>query len=51
MNYPFNKPQNEPVLDYEPGSPKKNALKLRIKELKSENIVAVSYTHLRAHET
>ena len=39
MNYPFNKPQNEPVLDYEPGSPKKDALKLRIKELKSENIV------------
>ena len=39
MNYLFNKPRNEPVSDYEPGSPKKDALKLRIKELKSENIV------------
>ena len=38
MNYPFNKPQNEPVSDYEPGS-SKDALKLRIMELKSENIV------------
>ena len=38
MSYPFNKPINEPVRDYAPGSNDKTLLKQKIDELKSQQI-------------
>jgi len=38
MSYPFNKPINEPVKDYAPGSIEKTSLKQKIDELKSQQI-------------
>jgi hypothetical protein len=38
MSYPFNKPINEPVRDYGPGSSEKETLKQKINELKMQRI-------------
>ena len=38
MSYPFNKPINEPVRDYGPGSSEKETLKQKINELKTQRI-------------
>ena len=38
MSYSFNKPINEPVRDYAPGSNEKTSLKQKINELKTQHI-------------
>ena len=38
MSYPFDKPINEPVKDYSPGSIEKESLKLKLSDLKSQQI-------------
>ena len=38
MSYPFDKPINEPVKDYSPGSIEKESLKQKLSELKSQQI-------------
>ena len=38
MSYPFNKPENEPVKDYLPGSIEKKSLKEKIVELKNQRV-------------
>ena len=38
MSYAFNKPENEPVKDYLPGSVEKKSLKEKILEFKSKQI-------------
>ena len=38
MSYPFDKPINEPVKDYSPGSIEKESLKQKLSDLKSQQI-------------